>query len=154
MGSPTGPDRAGVAHVLLVDLNKSGLAARRTVLEELGHRVTTASCGEDALLHFSKAKFDLVITDHRMAKLNGTELIKKLRAVEPAMPVIMISAYVDALGLNESNTGANLVLAKSANEVAHLIRGVARLLRQKSKAKKKPPASLGGSALKARRQTS
>ena len=133
------PARTGSAHILLVDDNKSGLGARKAILEELGHRVTTATGGEDALEHVSTAKFDLVITDHRMARMNGVELIQKIRGIHPGMPVIMLSGYVEALGLTEANTGANMVLAKNATEVTHLIRGVSRLLRQR--AAKKPPKS-------------
>ena len=139
MSTLSGLDRNGSAHILLVDDNKGGLGARKAILEELGHCVTTAAGGEDALERFSKAKFDLVITDHRMARMNGVELIRRIRAVHPDIPVIMLSGYVEALGLTEANTGADMVLAKNATEVTHLIRGVSRLLRQR--AAKKPPKS-------------
>jgi CheY-like chemotaxis protein len=139
MSTLSGLDRNGSAHILLVDDNKGGLGARKAILEELGHCVTTASGGEDALEHFSRAKFDLVITDHRMARMNGVELIRRIRGTHPDIPVIMLSGYVEALGLTESNTGADLVLAKNSTEVTHLIRGVSRLLRQR--AAKKPPKS-------------
>jgi CheY-like chemotaxis protein len=139
MSIATVPERSGPARILLVDDNRSGLAARKAILEELGHSITTAGGGEDALEHISKAKFDLVITDHRMARMNGVELIRKIRAIEPAVSVIMLSGYVEALGLTETNTGADLVLAKNATEVTHLIRDVSRLLRQK--AARKPPKS-------------
>jgi hypothetical protein len=48
---------------------------------------------------------------------------------------------VDALGLSEDNTGADVVIQKSANEVSHLVRAVARLLRKKPV--KKPAGSEG-----------
>jgi CheY-like chemotaxis protein len=150
MITPTVPPRSGSANILLVDENRSGRAARKSVLEELGHSVTTAACGEDALDRFSKAKFDLVVTGQRMARMNGVELIGKIRGLDQAVPIIMLSGFVDALGLTEANTGADLVLAKSANEVTHLIRAVSRLLRLK--AAKKPPASQR-STLKARRRS-
>jgi CheY-like chemotaxis protein len=139
MSTPTVPARWGSAHILLVDDNRSGLSARKAILEELGHSITTATSGEEALEHISKVKFDLVVTDHRMPRMSGVELIRKIRGIAPAVPVILLSGYVEALGLTESNTGADLVLAKNATEVTHLIRGVSRLLRQKSV--KKPPAS-------------
>jgi len=113
----------------LVCHNKSGLAARRAVLEEMGYKVTTASSGEEALEHCSKLKFDLTVTDHRMGRVDGVELIRRIREAEPAARVIMLSGYMEALGLTEETTGADLVLAKGANEVTHLVRGVARLLR-------------------------
>jgi CheY-like chemotaxis protein len=109
------------------------------VLEELGHRVTTASSGADALEHFSAHKFDLIVTDYKMPRMDGIELIARVRKSSPAMPIILLSGFVEALGLCESNTGADVVIQKSANEVSHLVRSVSRLLR-----KKKPNASEGG----------
>jgi hypothetical protein len=64
------------------------------------------------------------------------------------VPVILISEFVDALGLNEENTGADAVIQKSANEVSHLIRAVGRLLRRKPA--KKPAQSEGPPPTKAK----
>jgi CheY-like chemotaxis protein len=149
MTVPTAPDRTEPARILLVDDNKGGLAARRAILEELGHCITTASGGEEALEKFSKASFDLVITDHRMGKMSGVELIKKLRGIEPAVSIILLSGFVGALGLTESTTGADMVLAKSANEVGHLIRAVNRLVRPR--AARKPATSQKPAARQSRK---
>jgi CheY-like chemotaxis protein len=67
-----------------------------------------------------------------MPKMNGAELIREIRVLDQSVPIIMLSGYVEALGLTESNTGADLVLTKSANEVTHLVRAVSRLLRLKA----------------------
>jgi hypothetical protein len=67
----------------------------------------------------------------------------------PALPIVLLSGFSEALGLAEASTGADVVLQKSANEVTHLIRAVNRLLRRK--VTKKPPSSQG--ALKAKRKT-
>ncbi len=147
-GSPEG---GGSARILLVNQNRSGLAARKAVLEEVGHRITTATSGEDAWEHLSKSGFDLVVTEYKMGKMNGVELIKRIRGLELSVPVIMLSGYVDALGLTESTTGADLVLAKSANEVTHLLRAVSRLLRQRVK---KPVGSQRKTASETRRKLS
>jgi CheY-like chemotaxis protein len=114
-----------------VDDNKLGLSARKCVLEELGHRISTASNGADALEQFASSKFDLVVTDYKMPRMDGLELIRALRKTSPGLPVILISGFVDTLGLSEESTGADVVIQKSANEVAHLVRSVARLLRKK-----------------------
>ena len=120
------------ARILLVDDNAHGLTARKTVLEELGHRISTASSAADALDQFMPSKFDLVVTDYKMPRMNGIELIARLRELVPDLPVILISGYVDAMGLNEDSTGADVVIQKSANEVAHLVRSVNRLLKKKT----------------------
>jgi CheY-like chemotaxis protein len=107
------------------------LKARKTVLEELGYKITTASTGDDALDLFSSQKFDLVVTDYKMPGMDGLELIADLRKKTPEVPIILVSGYVDTLGLSEENTQADAVIQKSANEVSHLVRAVARLLRQR-----------------------
>ncbi|MCL5745627.1 MAG: response regulator, partial [Acidobacteria bacterium] len=66
------------ARILLVDDNQSGLAARKSVLEEFGHKVTTAVSGHDALESFGSETFDLVITDYKMPRMNGIELIERV----------------------------------------------------------------------------
>ncbi|MEN6533662.1 MAG: response regulator [Bryobacteraceae bacterium] len=127
------------ARILLIGGNKSGLAARKAILEEQGHKITTSPGGEDAFDQFGRGKFDLVVTDYRMAHVDGVGIIQHVREIDPGVRVILLSGYVEAYGLDESNTGADIVLSKGANEVAHLIRAVNRLLRRTS-AQRKPPA--------------
>src|SRR5258708_18862969 len=121
------------AHILIVDDNSMGLMARRTVLEELGHKVHTCSSGQEALEQCGKQRFDVVVTDYKMPKMNGIEFIRELRKHHPGVPVILISGFTDALGLNEATTGADIVIQKSSLEVGQLIRAVNRLLRRPAK---------------------
>ena len=119
------------ARILLVDDNAHGLSARTSVLEELGHKIATASSGTEALECLAEHKFDLMVTDYKMQRMDGLELIVRVRKQSPELPIILISGFVDSLGLSEDNTGADVVIQKSANEVSHLVRAVARLLRKK-----------------------
>ena len=119
------------ALILLVNSNADGRKARRAVLEEQGHRVVVSSSATDALEQFSRDKFDLVVTDDKLHRIDGLDLMARLRTQSPDVPVILISEFMDALGLNEQSTGADAVIQKSANEVTHLIRAVGRLLRRK-----------------------
>lgn len=121
----------------MVDDNKLGLGARRAVMEELGYKVFAASSPEEALSHLEEHAVDLVITDYRMPSMTGTELIGRMRERGFPQPVIIISGFVDALGLNETNTGADIVIQKSAHEVAHMVRSVRSLLKPRSQ--RKPP---------------
>lgn len=131
------------AHILIVDDNNMGLVARRTVLEEVGHLVQTCASAQEALDECTKIHFDVVITDYKMPRMNGVEFIRELRKRHPAIPVILVSGFADALGFDERTTGADAVIQKSANEVSHLIRAVARLLRRPSK---KPPQTAASKA--------
>ncbi len=149
--SSTSSQKAAHGSILLVDDNKLGLSARKSVLEELGHHIATASNGADALDQFTDHEFDLVVTDYKMPRMDGLELIVKLRKIVPGLPVILISGFVDSLGLSEENTGADVVIQKSANEVSHMVRSVARLLRKKPA---KKPAGSESAAARAKRKLS
>jgi CheY-like chemotaxis protein len=131
--------KSRVPHLLLVDDNQNGLLARKSLLEEQGFVITTATNGEEAFDAFSKGKFDLLITDFRMPKMNGIELIRRVRLLQPDLGIILLSGIADALGLDPKSTGADIVINKSANEVANLQRSVTRLTARH--VAKKPPGA-------------
>jgi CheY-like chemotaxis protein len=131
------PGRA--AHVLLVDDNLDGLMARKSLLEDQGFVITTATNGEEGLEALSKADFDLMVTDFKMPKMNGIELIRCAKASHPKLPIILLSGFVDTMGFDERSTGADVVITKANNEVSYLMRAAARLLARK--VAKRPPAS-------------
>ena len=122
------------ALILLVDDNKDGVIARRSILEELGYQVVSAGCGSDALHLFEERSLDLVITDYRMSPMNGLELITRLRQGGFKNPIILLSGFAETLGMRCENTGADVVIQKSANEVANLVRHTKRLLTPKKPA--------------------
>lgn len=126
--------------ILLVDDNVHGLIARKNVLKDLGCEISTATSGEEALVLISQRKFDLIITDYKMVEMNGTELIAQVRRSWPGIPIILLSGFVEPLGLTEQSTGADVVLSKSAGEVGHLIHSVSRLL-PRPILRKKPSAA-------------
>lgn len=121
--TPNGPCR-----ILLVDDNRDGLVVRRALLEELGHRVEIAGTGAEALRLFEAGGFDVVVTDYVMPSMDGPALIQRIRAANPNARVILLSGFVEGMGLTEENTGADVVLMKSSREGAHLVRAVKRLM--------------------------
>ncbi len=74
MRQPPAPPLDKTPEILLVDDNRQGLIARRSLLQELGCNVTTAPNGDEALELFSRKKFDLIITDYKMPRMDGIEL--------------------------------------------------------------------------------
>ena len=128
------------ARLLLVDDNPSGLAARTMVLSELGYEITTANNAESALALFKTSPFPLMVTDYKMPGQNGVELIRAIRAVAPQTRIVLVSGFVDAMGITEENSGADAVIMKSANEVSQLVRAVNRL--SKRTAAKQPTRAL------------
>ena len=126
--------------ILLVDDNALGLTARQSVLEELGYLTVTVDEPSAAISRFENTQFDLVITDFKMPRMNGLEFIARIRELSPETPIILLSGFADTLGLDETNTGADAVIQKSANEITHLVRAVNRLTRRKLP--RKPSGSL------------
>jgi CheY-like chemotaxis protein len=135
-------------NILLVDDNSDGLLVRSSLLEELGYRVHSANNGEEGLKIFEAGSFDVVVTDYRMPRMNGVELIGRIRKLNPNARIILLSGFVEPLGLTEENTGADAVISKSFNEPANLVRWVKRLLNRG--ANRKPVGTQKNTVTKAR----
>jgi CheY-like chemotaxis protein len=127
------------ARVLLVDDNLDGLSARKSVLEDQCFAITSAANGEDGFKALSQAEFDLMVTDFKMPKMDGLELIRRAKESYPGLRVILLSGFVDGLGFDERSTGADVVITKGRNEISYLLRALTRLLARK--VAKRPPAS-------------
>lgn len=121
------------AVILLVDDNSDGVMARQSVLEELGYKVLTADCGRQALQLVEQQLVDLIITDYKMLPVNGLELIDRLHKNNVFAPVILLTGFANNLGLSPANTGASVVLQKSADELPTLLRHIKRLLQPPKK---------------------
>jgi CheY-like chemotaxis protein len=78
--------------ILCVDDEENQLAVRKLVLEKQGFSVLTASSGQQALGLLACHQIDLVLSDHLMPGLTGTELTRQIKASNPDLPVILISA--------------------------------------------------------------
>ena len=136
MKAPASPDRSleSSVRILLIDDNKLGMTARKAVLEELGYEISTAASGPEGLKRLAEHSFALVVTDYKMPRMNGVQLIEQIRKTNPDLPVVLLTGFADALGLDEKTTGADVVIQKSANEVTHMLRAVRRLLRPRKSA--------------------
>src|SRR6478736_1606973 len=79
--------------ILVVDDEPNLRRVLRAQLERDGYDVHTAEDGEQALALLHEHHIDLVITDLRMPKLDGMELLRRISALEDPMPVVMITAH-------------------------------------------------------------
>ena len=92
-----------MAHILLIDDEKAIRYALREILEHEGHKVEEAEDGAMGLDKAKKGKFDLVLCDIKMPKMDGIEVLEKLQVHDADLPVVMISGHgtidtaVDAL---------------------------------------------------------
>ncbi len=79
--------------ILIVDDDTAHLAMLQTVLKSLGHTIDTAMDGKDAITGVEETPYDLVLMDVRMANIGGMEALEKIRKRNPAIPVIIMTAY-------------------------------------------------------------
>lgn len=81
------------AKVLLVDDEARILLLLKSLLSANGYEVETANDGDSALEIVRQGRIDIVITDFRMEPMDGLTLFKKIHALNPAIPVILLTAY-------------------------------------------------------------
>jgi CheY-like chemotaxis protein len=86
------PRLAGL-HVLVVDDDLGVCRSLEEILEAAGCHVETASDGAEALARVEGARFDLVLSDVVMPKMDGYELYTALRKLRPELPVLMMTAF-------------------------------------------------------------
>jgi CheY-like chemotaxis protein len=79
------------------------------VLEQSGYSVLAASSGQQALALLADHPVDLVLSDHLMPGLTGTELARLIKAENPGLPVILISAVNE---IPEDAAYADLFMSK------------------------------------------
>jgi CheY-like chemotaxis protein len=88
------------ANLLLIDDNAVQAATRQTILRRAGYFVIAALNPARALEQFQGGEFPeeigLVITDHLMPGMSGSEFVRALRKTHPQIPVLVISGLEEA----------------------------------------------------------
>ena len=99
-GATSVGDLRGDHTILVVDDEELVLNMSQTILSSFGYRVFTANSGAKALEVFSASEspIDLVITDLVMPQMSGRELVEKIHALSPGLPIISTSGYIRASG--------------------------------------------------------
>jgi nitrogen-specific signal transduction histidine kinase/ActR/RegA family two-component response regulator len=104
---PVVPADGKYVHILVVDDDS---LVRKTIvagLKRMGHQIYEAAGGNSALriLEEYGEKIDLVITDQMMPGMSGYELSNKIAAINPGLPIVLISGYIsgDDTGIESSN---------------------------------------------------
>ena len=81
--------------ILIVDDESSVRFVLSEFLQSEGHSICTASDGAEALEVLLQDKWDMVLTDRSMPGMTGDELAAAVKAVDPHLPVVMITGNVD-----------------------------------------------------------
>ena len=79
--------------ILIVDDEKNYLTILSAILEDEGFEVLTAPGGSEALEVHKSSELDLILTDMKMPKMDGIELLENIKETDPDLPVIMMTAH-------------------------------------------------------------
>lgn len=82
-----------MAKILVIDDEKSIRNTLKEILEYEGHEVQDAADGLEGLKKIEGEKFDIVLCDIKMPKMDGLELLDKIMELQSETPVIMISGH-------------------------------------------------------------
>jgi CheY-like chemotaxis protein len=94
------PPAPGRGTVLLVDDEDVVRMSTADMLAELGYAVVEAGSAEEALRLLERGLDpDIVVTDHLMPGMSGTDLARRLRAERPATGVLVVSGYAEVVGV-------------------------------------------------------
>jgi two-component system response regulator PilR (NtrC family) len=85
-----------VEKILVVDDEQSLREVLSIMLKRTGYAVTSVADGEEAIELLNKDIFDLVITDLRMPKIDGMEVLKAAKSASPETVVLIITAFASA----------------------------------------------------------
>jgi DNA-binding response OmpR family regulator len=111
-GSTQGAD---APRVLIVQPNRSYLAVLARRVTEGGYRVATAECTQSALAELHRVKVDLILSELRMSRSGGVELVRMVRddPVHREIPIFLLTGKSDADGAVQAyKSGADTVIAK------------------------------------------
>ncbi len=81
--------------ILYVEDDKIARESTLKFLETIFTRIDIAVDGEDGFIKYKNSKYDIILTDINMPKLNGIGLIKKIRLDDVSTPILILSAYDD-----------------------------------------------------------
>jgi DNA-binding NtrC family response regulator len=82
-----------MADILLVDDEKSVRTTLAILLQKMGYRVEESSSGADAIEKLKSQFFDLVITDLKMEPVDGIQVLKNVKEINPSSEVVVMTAY-------------------------------------------------------------
>jgi CheY-like chemotaxis protein len=117
------------ATVLCIDDESTALQLRQTVLESAGYKVLAAKSGAQGIKLFGSEPVHAVILDYWMADMNGLQVAREIRKLNPSIPIIILSAYGELL--DESLGLADIWIRKGEEDPQYLLERLDLLLKAK-----------------------
>ena len=93
-------------HILLVDDDRDIVDLVGPMLKRQGYRVTSRTCGREALATFRRdpERVDLVITDMTMPNMTGSQLAVEIRRIRPDLPIILCTGFSEQIDEDKART--------------------------------------------------
>ena len=79
--------------ILVVDDNRSMRQTLSGIIQEQGHHVTQAEDGYQAMNEVKKTSFDLVFMDIIMPGINGVQVLREIKKIDPEVVVVMMTGF-------------------------------------------------------------
>ena len=111
--------------ILIIEDEKPSAEALREFLLDKGYEVEIACSGAEGIEKFSSSTFDIVLLDWKLPDMEGDRVFERLREINPAVPVIFITAYgMIERAVNVLRKGAFYYMTKpiELEELLHLIK--------------------------------
>ncbi|SFV75150.1 Chemotaxis regulator-transmits chemoreceptor signals to flagelllar motor components CheY [hydrothermal vent metagenome] len=118
-------------NILCVDDDEATIDAYESLFQYLVKDFISANNGEDGFKKFQENKIDFIITDYHMPILDGLEMVKKIRAIDKDVPIILVTAIDDKeVIINALNFRVNHFIKKPIHpkQVINVIIDAAKML--------------------------
>ena len=82
-----------MATILIIDDNESVREGLSHVVKKMGHAPVVAASGKEGLERFKESRADFAITDLKMEGMDGVEVLRSVREIDPDCPAMIITAF-------------------------------------------------------------
>ena len=125
-------EKGDKGHILVVDDEPSMRTTLSILLKREGYQVSLAGSGAEALPLLAPGEYDMILTDLKMEGMDGIELLRHIKAVDPQAEVLIFTAYgTIASAVEAMKLGAYDYIGKPFDEEELLLK-VARALERKA----------------------
>ena len=100
------------ATIFVVDDEPMLLDLAAAILQPLGFKVRTFRDPKEALAEYPAAKPEVIVTDYAMGEMNGMDLVRECRRINPRQKMILLSGTVDEHVYANETTKPDFFLAK------------------------------------------
>ncbi|MCH9032642.1 MAG: response regulator [candidate division Zixibacteria bacterium] len=123
---------ASAAKILVVDDEAILVSLIRDCLEAQGFNVSTACCGAEGEKRLQENEFDLLLTDIRMPDIDGVELSRRARSIQPGIDVLFMTGYADLDSAKNAISEGALDYLMKPFEVTEIRSAINRALKKRS----------------------